>query len=201
MASCSHSVKHAPHGSKPDLNEAVKNPVPVLRWKSESEKWSSPDYKNLDLKIVDHNFAAQVARGVIQTQTFGSLDVSVHLTENYPYTPPRIFIVTKKKDKKVQHPYIHHATNEICPSIIGTNWSPAITIAKLLLALPVDVIDRYASESTMACSFATNIHNQDCMFVASDYPSINCISSYISSKGTAAQKSIGSAAGGKQKRK
>jgi len=157
------------HGSRPDMNEPVTNSLSLTRWGNEIKQWISPDYKQLELKIVDHAFAAQVASAIIHTETYGPMEVNIHLTNTYPKAPPRIFIVHHKvKGKRIEHPYIHRSTGEICPAILENNWCIAMTIAKLMITLPIDVIDRYITESTMACFLASNIHNQDCVFVVEE---------------------------------
>jgi len=138
---------------------AVTNKDAIKRFLKEATTWDNPEYKDLKLKLNDYGSGCQSATGVIHSEIHGPLEVVIYLTDSYPFVPLRLCL-----KKKIQHPYVHRSTNEICWSILRKEWSPSINIATLLLSMPHDIIDKASTESTMACSLATNTHNQDCVY-------------------------------------
>ena len=58
----------------------------------------------------------------------GTFELSIQVCEDYPFKPPKIKFVTK-----IFHPNIGLRSGAICLEELGVLWSPAITIAKLLI--------------------------------------------------------------------
>ena len=59
----------------------------------------------------------------------GLFKLSIHFGEKYPFKPPKIKFITN-----IFHPNID-AYGNICLDILNVNWSPALTITKLLLSI------------------------------------------------------------------
>ena len=60
----------------------------------------------------------------------GIFVIDIDLSDGYPMKPPKI-----KFDTKVWHPNVSWRTGAICLDILGDEWSPALSILKVLVTL------------------------------------------------------------------
>ncbi|XP_073897557.1 ubiquitin-conjugating enzyme E2 D3 isoform X3 [Castor canadensis] len=92
----------------------------------------SNNMKNLVIWPVtlQHN-VLQVQLGMINDSPYqgGVFFLTIHFPTDYPFKPPKVAFTTR-----IYHPNIN-SNGSICLDILRSQWSPALTISKVLLSI------------------------------------------------------------------
>ena len=104
----------------------------VKRLTKELKDMQKDDIPNLSAGPIDGNLFEwkAVILGPIATPYEGGIfNLDISISSNYPFKPPSVIFKTK-----IYHPNINSA-GSICLDILKTQWSPALTISKILLSI------------------------------------------------------------------
>ena len=104
----------------------------VKRLTKELKDMQKDDIPNLSAGPIDGNLFEwkAVILGPIATPYEGGIfNLDISIPSNYPFKPPSVIFKTK-----IYHPNINSA-GSICLDILKTQWSPALTISKILLSI------------------------------------------------------------------
>ena len=110
----------------------MENNRSIKRIKKEIEELKSDPPSNCSAGPIDDNLVDWEATIIGPSESpyaGGIFKLSLYFGDKYPFKPPKIKFVTK-----IFHPNIDSYGN-ICLDILNVNWSPALTITKLLLSI------------------------------------------------------------------
>jgi len=104
----------------------------IKRLQKELNDMLKDDIPNLSAGPVNGNLFEweAVIMGPIGTPYEGGVfNLNISIPTNYPFKPPIVIFKTK-----IYHPNIN-SSGSICLDILKTQWSPALTISKILLSI------------------------------------------------------------------
>ncbi len=104
----------------------------VKRLQKELLEMKKNDIPNISASPVNDNLFEweAVILGPIGTPYEGGLfNLNISIPSNYPLKPPNVIFKTK-----IYHPNIN-LSGSICLDILKSNWSPTLTISKVLLSI------------------------------------------------------------------
>jgi ubiquitin-conjugating enzyme E2 D/E len=104
----------------------------IKRLKKELDDMQKDDTPNLSAGPINDNLFEweAVILGPVGTPYEGGVFyLNISIPSNYPFKPPIVIFKTK-----IYHPNINN-TGNICLDILKTQWSPALTISKILLSI------------------------------------------------------------------
>ncbi len=104
----------------------------IKRLTKELKDMEKDDTPNLSAGPIDNNlfeWHASIIGPIGTPYEGGVFNLNISIPSNYPFKPPIVIFKTK-----IYHPNINHSGN-ICLDILKTQWSPALTISKILLSI------------------------------------------------------------------
>jgi ubiquitin-conjugating enzyme E2 D/E len=104
----------------------------IKRLQKELLDMQKDDTPNLSAGPINNNLFEwdAVILGPIGTPYEGGVfNLTISIPSNYPFKPPIVIFKTK-----IYHPNINN-TGNICLDILKNQWSPALTISKILLSI------------------------------------------------------------------
>lgn len=104
----------------------------IKRLEKELLDMKKDDIPNLSAGPVDNNlfeWRAMILGPIATPYEGGIFNLNISIPSNYPFKPPIVIFKTK-----IYHPNIN-SSGSICLDILKSQWSPALTISKILLSI------------------------------------------------------------------
>ena len=104
----------------------------IKRLTKELKDMQKDDIPNVSAGLINDNlfeWEAYILGPIGTPYEGGVFNLSISRPPNYPFKSPIVIFKTK-----IYHPNINNAGN-ICLDILKTQWSPALTISKILLSI------------------------------------------------------------------
>ena len=106
----------------------IKEELKLITQDPPSNCSAAPESNDPDSEDIYH-WSATILGPSASVYEGGIFNLSIEFPQNYPFKPPKIRFITK-----IYHPNINRY-GSICLDILTTNWSPALTILKVLLSI------------------------------------------------------------------
>ena len=109
-----------------------KNEKTLKRIRKELEELEKEPPSNCSAGPLNNNFQIWEATIIGPSESpyaGGIFKLQINFPDKYPFKPPKVKFMTK-----IYHPNIN-THGSICLDILNVNWSPALTITKLLLSI------------------------------------------------------------------
>ena len=104
----------------------------LRRIEKELEELTQDPPSNCSAGLMDNDKFCWIATILGPTDTpysGGIFKLSINFPSTYPFKPPKVKFITK-----IYHPNIN-SHGSICLDVLNTQWSPALTVSKLLLSI------------------------------------------------------------------
>ena len=129
------------------------------RIKKELEEISKEPPSNCSAGPIDTNnifdWSATILGPSDSPYAGGVFRLNIIFNEKYPFKPPKVKFVTR-----IFHPNIN-SNGSICLDILNVNWSPALTITKLLLSISSLLTDPNPNDPLVKSIADMYMHQKD----------------------------------------
>ncbi|XP_034671846.1 ubiquitin-conjugating enzyme E2-22 kDa-like [Drosophila subobscura] len=111
------------------------------------------------IELVDDNLTemrAEIAGPPDTPYEGGKFDLEIKVDTAYPYMPPKI-----RFKNRLWHPNVCSATGVICPDMLDKNWTPAMSLRTVMLALQAMLADAELNNPLVVLVACQYINNYD----------------------------------------
>jgi ubiquitin-conjugating enzyme E2 D len=106
----------------------IKEELKLITQDPPSNCSAAPESNDPDSEDIYH-WSATILGPSASVYEGGIFNLSIEFPQNYPFKPPKIRFITK-----IYHPNIN-MSGGICLDILKDQWSPALTISKVLISI------------------------------------------------------------------